>query len=68
MSFTGNLNSAMTLAHELGHSLSLPHYSGPGVEINMMHAGGGGVVEESIELTFDQIDMARAQAVTGDAY
>ena len=56
------------LAHELGHSLSLPHYDGDGVEVNMMHAGGGGVVEESIELTVEQVDAARAQAVTGDSF
>lgn len=55
------------LAHELGHSLGLPHYGGAGVEVNMMHAGGGGKPEESIELTADQISAARAQAATGDS-
>jgi hypothetical protein len=56
------------LGHELGHSLGLPHYKGSGLETNMMHEGGAGVVEESIELTDDQIDIARDQAASGDAY
>ena len=55
------------LAHELGHALGLSHYYGPGVDVNLMHEGGTGSVEESNELTAEQIAAARAQAATGDS-
>jgi hypothetical protein len=56
------------LAHELGHALSLSHFDGAGSEFNIMHSGGKGNVEESIELLDWQIAAARDQAATGDAH
>ena len=56
------------LAHELGHSLGLPHYNGANVEFNLMHSGGSGDPETSTELTEDQMDTARAVGETGDSH
>lgn len=65
----GSRTSPAILAHELGHSLSLTHYDGPGFEQNLMQAGGPGVdISMSRELTADQVAAARAQAATGDAF
>lgn len=62
-------NHPNVLAHELGHSLTLPHYDGEGFETNVMRAGGQGLGGPAtlLDLTPDPIDAARARAASGDS-
>jgi hypothetical protein len=62
----GTPTQPVLLAHELGHALGLPHYTGDDSVHNIMTASGGDPALMT-ELTEDQAQAARAQAATGDA-
>jgi len=57
----------LILAHEFGHAMALNHYEGPGLETNLMQAGGQGDIRRAKDLLPEQIEAARKQATTGDA-
>jgi hypothetical protein len=63
----GEPTQPVLLAHELGHALALEHYTGDDPEHNLMTASGGDPTLMT-QLTAEQIDAARAQAATGDAW
>ncbi len=61
-------NPPVILAHEFGHSLGLKHYEGPEPENNLMNGDVMKTKETASELTDEQIETARTQALSGSPY
>jgi hypothetical protein len=61
-------NFPIILAHEFGHSLSLPHYEGADAPTNLMNADVLQTRDTAHSLTSEQVELARMQAQSGDAF
>jgi len=63
--WNGGLGRIDTIAHELGHTLNLDHYSGPNIGVNLMASGGARFVPNTINniypngLDYDQLTPAQ---------
>ena len=61
-------NPPIILAHEIGHALGLLHYEGPDLSNNLMCEDVMQNQATAHELTPEQIQKARTQALTGQTY